>query len=74
MVWFLERGRQRLICEIRRAADSEAYEFELAAQGGPLETLRFDSPAELIDEYLRRQHALQAVGWQPCSPDLPQPF
>ena len=71
MVWILERGRQKLICEIRRADGSNAYEFELAARTGPVETLRFDSASELIDAYLRRQHALQAIGWQPCSPDAP---
>jgi hypothetical protein len=65
MVWFLERGPQRLVCEIRRAIDSNIYEFEVALDNG-VETHRYESPSELIDEYLKRQSALRAEGWRPC--------
>jgi hypothetical protein len=69
MVWFFERDSARLICEIRRAVDDDAYEFELGGAGGTREMQRFQSPSELIDAYLRRQSALRAEGWRPLSPE-----
>ena len=71
MVWFLERGDTRLVCEIRRSEEHEKYEFELARPGEVPVTQQFDSPSELIDEYLRRQSALQAEGWRPRVVEVP---
>ena len=71
MVWFLERGDTRLVCEIRRLEELEKYEFELARPGQAPETQQFDSPSELIDAYLRRQSALQADGWRPKVVEVP---
>jgi hypothetical protein len=65
MVWLLERNNDVLTCEIRQTPDSTAFEFELASRRGPAETLRFNSPTELINGFLRRQTALQAQGWRP---------
>ena len=71
MVWFLERGDSRLVCEIRRLEELEKYEFELARPGQAPETQQFDSASELIDAYLRRQSALQADGWRPKVVEVP---
>jgi hypothetical protein len=65
MVWMLERNRDMLTCEIRQPIGSSEYEFRVAAPHGPAETLRFSSPTELIDGFLRRQTALRAQGWRP---------
>jgi hypothetical protein len=65
MVWVLERNNDVLKCEIRQAADSSDYEFEVVSKRGPIETSRFGSATELINGYLRRQTALQAQGWRP---------
>ena len=65
MTWLLERGSDRLTCEIRRSIEDDVYEFELAAPGETVEMHRFESASQLIDEYLRRQAALQADGWRP---------
>jgi hypothetical protein len=70
MIWFLERDSELLICEIRRALESEAYEFEVAAATGPAQTSQHDSPSELINHYLRTQLALQAQGWRPRMNDV----
>lgn len=70
MVWFLERDAELMICEIRHAGESEAYEFEVAPSEGPVETHRFSSPSALIDNYLRTQVALQAQGWRPRMTDI----
>ena len=70
MTWLLERNDDVLMCEIRQTIDSAEYEFEIASTRGPAETVRFGSPTELIDGYLRRQTALRAQGWRPRGIDL----
>ena len=65
MVWLLQRNKDVLTCEIRQATNASTYEFEVASKRGPAETLRFESPTELINGYLRWQTALRAQGWQP---------
>lgn len=70
MVWFLERESELLICEIRRATEADAYEFELAPADGPAETHQYTSPSALIEDYLRTQVALQAQGWRPRMHDI----
>jgi hypothetical protein len=65
MVWLLERNKDLLRCEIRQPIGSTDYEFEVASRQGPAETLRFGSPTELINGFLRRQTALRAEGWRP---------
>ena len=65
MNWLLQRNNDVLTCEIRQATNSSTYEFEVASKRGPAETVRFDSPTDLINGYLRWQSALQAQGWRP---------
>ena len=65
MVWVLEKNDNVLLCEIRQPIGSSDYEFEVTPANGPAETLRFNSPTELINGFLRRQTALQAQGWRP---------
>jgi hypothetical protein len=69
MVWLLERNGDVLTCEIRERIDSTEYEFEVASRRGPAETLRFASPTDLINGFLRKQTALQAEGWRPRAID-----
>lgn len=65
VIWFFERDSDLLVCEIRRAADDESrYEFEIADAEGP-KTQRFDSPSELITNYLSAQARLIKEGWRP---------
>jgi hypothetical protein len=71
MLWLLERGDTRLLCEIRCSDDDGKYEFELAKPGQPPETQRFDSPSQLIDVYLKKQRTLQAEGWRPRVVEVP---
>ena len=69
MVWFLERQDDLLVCEIRKADDESAYEFEIADAQAPT-TYRFDSPKELIAKYLHHQARLMAEGWRPRAGDI----
>ena len=65
MIWFFEKEAKLLVCEIRRAADDEGrYEFEIADDEGP-KTQRFNSPSELITNYLTAQDRLLKAGWRP---------
>ena len=65
MVWMLQRKNDVLTCEIRQSADASTYEFEVASERGPAQTMRFETPTDLINGYLRWQTVLQAHGWQP---------
>ena len=65
MTWLLQRNDDVLMCEIRQTTDSSHYEFEIASRRGPTETVRFASPTELINGYLRWQSALRGQGWRP---------
>ena len=49
MVWLLQRNNEILTCEIREGERPRQYEFEVASKRGPAETLRFDSPTDLIN-------------------------
>jgi hypothetical protein len=70
MIWFFEKNTDLMICEIRHSPDGPAYEFEIAPAAGPPETRRFSSASELLQEYLRKQSALQAQGWRPRLGDI----
>ncbi len=70
MIWFFERDTDLMTCEIRHSSDGPSYEFEVAPAAGPPETQRFDSATDLVEEYLRRQSALQAQGWKPLLSDI----
>jgi hypothetical protein len=69
VIWFLEKQDDLVVCEIRRAEDDTAYEFELAYSAGPT-THRFDSPKDLIAKYLKEQNRLFAEGWRPSAGNL----
>lgn len=71
MVWFLERGDARVVCEIRRSQDDDKYEFELSRPGQAPVTELFDCPSQLIDAYLRRQSLLRAEGYRPRVLEVP---
>ena len=63
MIWFLEKQDDRLICEIRHAAGTQGYEFEIA--GAKEMTVHCDSPKELIATYLDEHSRLMRDGWRP---------
>jgi hypothetical protein len=72
MMWFLERGERRLACELRRLEEGNRYEFALQGPDGPMETVAYETPTQMIEAYLHRHAQLQAEGWRPRVP--PQMF
>ena len=64
MLWFLEKKDDLLVCEIRRAAGTAGYEFEIADAAGP-KTIHCQTPKELIAKYLDEHSRLMRDGWRP---------
>ena len=64
VLWFLEKKDDLLVCEIRRAAGTRGYEFEIADATGP-RTIHCESPQELIAKYLAEHSRLVREGWRP---------
>jgi hypothetical protein len=64
VIWFLEKKDDLLVCEIRRAAGTHGYEFEIADATGP-RMIRCDSSKELIAKYLAEHTRLMRDGWRP---------
>jgi hypothetical protein len=64
VIWFLEKEDNLLVCEIRRAAGTEGYEFEVADAKGP-KTIQCESPTDLIQKYLYVHSRLMRDGWRP---------
>jgi len=64
VIWFLEKQDDLLVCEIRRAAGSAGYEFEIADATGP-KTIHCQSSKELIARYLHEHSRLMRAGWRP---------
>ena len=64
VIWFLEKKDDLLVCEIRRAAGTPGYEFEIADARGP-RTIRCPTPKDLIAKYLAEHSRLMREGWRP---------
>jgi hypothetical protein len=64
VLWFLEKKNDVLVCEIRRAAGTDGYEFEIADAKGP-RTIHCGTPTELISKYLDEHSRLMRDGWRP---------
>jgi hypothetical protein len=64
VIWFLEKKNDLLVCEIRRSAACDGYEFEIADAAGPT-TIRCQTPTELIARYLHVHSRLMRDGWRP---------
>jgi hypothetical protein len=63
MIWFYERGEERLRCEVRLAPDREGYELVIVRPDGTESIEHFT----LLHQVLRREHELHrawgAQGW-----------
>lgn len=64
MVWFFEKGEERLQYEIRRAFDTDDIEVVITRPGG-VEQHRVESPSELLRQSEAEWAELMASGWRP---------
>jgi hypothetical protein len=65
MIWFFERERDLIVCEVRKTEDDTAYEFEVSASNAAPAVHHFKSAHDLIETYVREQRRLLAEGWHP---------
>jgi hypothetical protein len=70
VIWFLEKKDDLLVFEIRRAAGTTGYEFEIADATGP-RTICCASSKELIATYLDEHTRLMRAGWRPRAGNVP---
>ena len=67
MIWFFERETERLQCEIRRAADTDAIELVVTGPNGPV-SQQFDDPRQVLERSQVVWHNLFERGWRPLQP------
>jgi hypothetical protein len=65
MIWFFEREAARLLYEIRRHADSDAYELVVTLPDRTEVIERFDDSDVLAERVRRLQDSLRHEGWEP---------
>ena len=65
MLWFFEKGGDRLHYEIRRSFDEGRYELSIRYPDGFERLESFEGPSALIDGAVTITHQLQREGWTP---------
>lgn len=64
MVWFLERGRELIVCEARHATDGCDFELSTTVeQAGDEQIERFPTPTAMIERLVEYQRQLRLSGW-----------
>jgi hypothetical protein len=62
MLWFFERGEQRLQCEIRPSTYAAGFELEWA-QAGEVHVERSENPNELAKRWFELEERWKRDGW-----------
>lgn len=65
MLWFFERGSDRLYYEIRRSFEEGRYELSIRYPDGFERLEHFEGPRALLDRAVEITHQLQGAGWTP---------
>ena len=64
MLWFLDRGGERLKYEIRRDGEHGGYRVIVTAPDGKEFSRRIEEPTELVEQSVSHLEKLRADGWQ----------
>ncbi len=64
MLWFFERGDERLQCEIRPAAEGTGFELVWTSPDGQVHTEHGDDPAVLTERRRELEKKLELDGWK----------
>jgi hypothetical protein len=64
MIWFFERGGERLRYEIRHGGADAVYELEITYPDGRIETEQVQEAADLLHRCAARARALKDEGWR----------
>jgi hypothetical protein len=67
MIWFFERGDDRLQYEIRREVDGPGYELVVTMPDGTERVERFEDTIAIVERALELQRELLVGGWQALS-------
>lgn len=63
MIWFFERGEQRVQCEIRQAADGSGLELLWTTPDGETHIERGESEADINERRRILEERLALEGW-----------
>jgi hypothetical protein len=63
MMWFYERGAERLHCEMRQELDGTAFELVIKWPDGHVETETYRDQARILRRWCELDRAWQAQGW-----------
>jgi siderophore synthetase component len=64
VIWFFDRGGERLRYEIRRAASDHAYELTVTFPDGRTQREQTSDAAELLERCAEIARKLQEGGWR----------
>jgi hypothetical protein len=70
MMWFYERGPERLHCEMRTALDASGFELVITWPDGHIHTESYPDQARLLRRWCELDRAWQAQGWAELSARL----
>lgn len=63
MIWFFERGRQRMLCEIRSAQEGRWFELHWQMPDGETHIERSEDPSVLDLRRKELEEQLERDGW-----------
>ena len=63
MIWFFERGQQRMLCEIRSAQEGGWFELHWQMPGGETHIERSEDPSVLDLRRKELEEQLERDGW-----------
>jgi hypothetical protein len=63
MIWFFDRGGQRLRYEIRRTESGDKYELVIGHPDGRTEVEQLVEPSDLLKRCMELAESLKHEGW-----------
>jgi hypothetical protein len=74
MLWFFERGDERLQCEIRHAAEGTGFELAWTSPEGQIHIQHSEDLAALTERRRELQQRLELDGWKQVGQTPPVRF
>jgi hypothetical protein len=63
MIWFYERGAERLQCEMRTAIEGAGFELRIKWPNGHVHTETYPDQGRLLRRWCELDRAWEAQGW-----------
>ena len=71
MIWFFERGAQRLQCEMRPASNGSGFELAWQSPDGQMHIDKSDDTVTLTARRKQLEESLKADGWKRVGRETP---